>query len=237
MKTKISNILGVGLALLMVFSVAFALVPTKVAAAEGNMQWVSQPLPFGGAGSYNILANGTNVTEIAIGPDGTTIYAIDGIALLNAAGAIYKSADAGQSWAALPAIAAASAVAINNIAVAPDNPSVIAVTNLGAGTDQAWISTDGGVTWAQLPAPNTAGATMAFMDIEVGPARGGTIYGRDYVLATADNAITVLTGSLQILGETATWTNIAAPGAVVDFVACDMSPNFVGDRIVFGCWC
>ena len=162
-----------------------------------------------------------------------TIYAIDGTVNLNAANAIYKSTDGGYNWTGLPAIAGASAVAVNNIAVAPDNPCVVAVTNRGAGVDQAWVSNDGGFTWAQLPAPNGAAAAMGFLDIKVGPARGGTIYGRDYLAALADESVTVALGSLQILGETATWTNIAAPGAVADFTSCEMSPNFVVDRIVF----
>ena len=241
MKTKISNILGVGLALLMVFSVAFALVPAKEAqAAEGNMQWTAQPLP---TALYCILAANTNVTEIAVGPDGTTIYAINNSLNMSAASVaprfqLYKSIDGGQSWAgiATTAITGAPAAPLGNVAVAPDNPNVVAISTLntvGTAADVAFISTDGGVTWAQLPALNTAGVRMRITDLKVGPARGGTIYGRDYLVATADDAVTLLVGGLQIVGETATWTLVLALN-VADFVACEFSPNFVGDRIVFG---
>jgi len=48
----------------MVLSLAFALVPTKVTADEGNMQWVGQPLP---TAAYNVLATGTDVNEIVWG--------------------------------------------------------------------------------------------------------------------------------------------------------------------------
>ena len=214
MKTKISNILGVGLALLMVFSLAFALVPTKVEAAEGNMQWTVQPLP---TTLYFILANNTDVTEIAVASDGLTMYAIDGTEALDGSGAttipIYLSKDGGQSWLGLAGgIPGALAFPPANIAVAPDNPNVIAVSCFdvaGGQADVAYISTDGGVTWATLPPLQGATGAMRILDLKVGPARGGTIYGRDYMVATADDANTVTLSSLQILGETATWAIVA----------------------------
>jgi len=243
MKTKISNILGVGLALLMVFSVAFALVPTKATADEGNMQWVAQPLP---TALFAVLAANTNVSEIAVSPDGMTVYAINNSLNMSAASVtprfqLYKSVNGGQAWSGIDTslIAGAVAAPLGNVAVAPDNPNVVAISCLdvaGAAADVAFISTDGGVTWAQLPGLNGAAVTMRITDLKVGPARGGTIYGRDYAVATADDAITVLVGSLQILGETATWTLVSNGGVigVIDFVACEFSPNFVGDRILIG---
>jgi hypothetical protein len=244
MKTKISKIMGVGLALLMVFSLAFALVPAqKAQAAEGNMQWAAQPLP---TALYIQLASGTNVTEIAVGPDGTTIYAINNTINMNAAAAapvfqLYKSIDGGMSWAGIDTSGITGAVAapLGNVAVAPDNPGVVAISTLDAATaaaDSAFISTDGGVTWAALPALNGAAARMRITDLKVGPARGGTIYGRDYMVAIGDDGNTAARGGLEIVGETATWTIISNAGALgaIDFVACEFSPNFVGDRIVFG---
>jgi len=249
MKTKISRILGVSLALVMVFSLFGVFAPVKEAqAAEGEMQWVVQPLPTGGAAGFWKLAAGTDVTEFAIGPDGKTIYAIDGNAALSAANAIFKSTDGGLSWLGLTAVPGVNASnVVTNVAVAPDNPNVVAVTNrarLVGQQDQICISTDGGVTWAILPNPGIGAGVAEFlqiMDLKVGPARTGTIYGRDYVIAASDNRAGAVAGNagagssgLQIVGETATWTYIlgAVGAGTVDFTSVELSPNFIGDRIV-----
>ncbi|GEM_PF-4614385 len=244
MKTKLYKIISAGLALVLVFTLAFALLPTNVKADEGNMAWVGQPTPS--VLPFNMLANGTDVTEIAIGPDGMTMYAIDGNVNLTLANAIYKSADGGQTWNGLAAVPGALAMPPGNVAVAPDNPDVLAVSCFdagGAADDVVYISTDGGVTWATLPGLNNSGVANALRvtDLKVGPARGGTIYSRDYMVATAEDTTPAFAGgSLQILGETATWTVaddlgfINATGTHGDFVACEFSPNFVGDRIIFG---
>jgi hypothetical protein len=251
MKTKISKILGVSLALVLVFSLAFAILPSKAQADEGNMAWVGQPLP---TAAYAVLAAGTDVTEVAVGPDGMTMYAIDGTEALDGSGAtgisIYKSMDGGQTWLGLAAVPGAIAFPPGNVAVAPDNANVLAVAcfDVASGQDDiVYISTDGGVTWATLPAlvnNDVLAGALRVLDLKIGPARSGTIYGRDYMVATADDdtatAAGILAGSLQILGETATWTvadDLAAAantGTTADFIACEFSPNFVGDRIIFG---
>jgi hypothetical protein len=241
MKTKLSKILGVGLALVLVLGLLSVFAPVKeTEAALGEQVWLAQVLPTSGAAGYWKMGAGTDVTEYAFATtayDGV-MYAINGQALLSAASAIVKSPAGGMFWTGLPAIPGAANIPITNIAVAPDNSSVIAVTGgsnaapLGT-VDEAWISTDAGATWAQLPAPNNGGnaAFQRFLDIKVGPSRSGTIYGRDYAIAISDNRTGVLEGTLQILGETATWTNILAVGTE-DFTSCEISPNFIGDRIV-----
>ncbi len=240
MKTKLlSKVLGVGLALVLVLGLFSVFAPVKEAeAALGEQVWLAQTLPTSGAAGYWKMGAGTDVTEYAFATtafDGV-MYAINGNANLNAAATIVKSPAGGMFWTGLPAIPGAAAIPITNIAVAPDNSSVIAVTGgsnaapLGT-VDEAWISTDAGATWAQLPAPTGQTGLERFMDIKIGPSRSGTIYGRDYVLATSDNSVAVARGSLLILGETATWTNILAAGTE-DFTSCEISPNFIGDRIV-----
>ena len=165
-----------------------------------------------------------DVTDIAVAPDGTTIYIIGGNAL-------HKSTDGGVTFTGLtmpPAFVSPP----RTIAAAPDNPSVVAASD-SATSEAVWVSTNGGVTWAPLPALNGVAANMRIMDLQVGPARAGTILGRDYLVATADETAGVARGSFQIIGETASWVNIVAPGTA-DFTSCEFSSNFNGDFDVLG---
>jgi hypothetical protein len=219
----------------MVFSISFALIPTKAQAIEGEAQWNAQPLP---TGLYNKLANGTDVTEYAIASNGTTMYAIGGINL-SLANAIYKSLDAGLTWVGMPAIAGAQALPVTNIAVAPDNPDAVAVSAgsnaaANAAVDVVWISNNGGTTWAQLPAPNLSAANMRVRDLDVAQARVGTLFPHEYLIATSDNAAaTVTLGTLQIIGQGAAWVTVQA-GGTYDFTSCKLSPGYAGDRIAIG---
>jgi len=174
MKTKKLKILGVALTLMLVVSLFGFAVP--VAAQPGDISWVAQPLPGTGAAAGNVLVNGSDVTDIAVAGDGTTIYAINGAV---ATGAVYASTDAGQSFTLTPAPAA---VTLTAVAVAPDDPQAIAVTN-GA---LVYVSSNGGATWATLPgfAGVWVGATIT--DLAVGPVRAGTLLSREYAVAVAD---------------------------------------------------
>jgi hypothetical protein len=241
MKTKISRIMGVGLALLMVFSLALALMPAKEAKAiEGEVRWGLQPLP---TITYFKLALTSNVLEYAIASNGTTIYLITDNAVLNAAaGPVYKSLDGGTTWAQLPGIGTAAADLATNIAVAPDNPDAIAVScgsnNSLTGVDQVWVSNNGGTTWSALPAPllQTGTIEMRILDLKVAPARVGTLLPREYLIATSDNRDQNATlGTLQIIGQGSAWTQVADapyPAGTMDFVACEFSPGYAGDRVV-----
>jgi hypothetical protein len=184
------------------------------------------------------MALGTEITEFAISGDGMTIYAIDGKVKLNAAGAVYKSLDGGINWMPLPTIStSAGAIPVTNVAVAPDNPNIIAVSG-GSDTsnivDEVWMSNNGGTTWLKLPAPIGSAPTQRIMDLKVGPLPAGTTSGRDCLIATADNrAGNTSGGSLQIIGQTAAWVNVQA-GGTADFTSCEFLPSYDGDRIVLG---
>jgi hypothetical protein len=233
--------MGVGLALIMVLSLAFALMPAKEAQAiEGEQQWLAQ---VGPSATYLKMADGTNVTEYAIASDGTTIYLIDGTKNLTGA-AIYKSLDGGVTWVALPgptAAAGATAQLVTNIAVAPDNPDAVAVSSgsnvSGTGIDQVWVSQNGGTTWSLLPAPllQTGTTQMRIMDLKVAPARVGTLLPREYLIATSDNrAGNTTLGTLQIIGQGSAWTQVAdatVPAGTYDYTSCEFSPGYAGDRV------
>jgi len=244
-KLKISKILGVGLALVMVFSLMLGFMPAqKAQAVEGNMQWLAQTLP---SNTSQVLVRGTDVTDIAVGPDGTTIYAISNVASANTTAALYKSTNAGQSFTAIDLSTVVSGTTtltgnLSCVAVAPDNPNAVAfaVRYVGApDLDTVYISTTGGISWAALPAfaAPAAAATSIVTDLAVGPARSGTIFGREYMAALADLTVNVQTAAdVQIIGGGAAWASVGAAGAVCaglfDYMACQFSPSYVGDRTV-----
>jgi len=76
MKTKISKFLGVGLALIMVFSLAFALVPAQETEAAPAM-WTPEVTPGAGGAGTNTVRVASDVTDFAVASDGMTIYALD----------------------------------------------------------------------------------------------------------------------------------------------------------------
>jgi hypothetical protein len=162
-----------------------------------------------------------NVTDMGVAPDGGTIYIIGNNAL-------QKSTDGGSSFTELtmpPAFVSPP----RTLAVAPDDPNVVAASD-SATNETVWVSTNGGATWVQLPPLNGAAANMRIMGLQVGPVRAGAILARDYLVATADEAAGVALGSLQIIGQTTNWVNVALLGTA-DFTSCEFSPNFIVDRV------
>ena len=228
MKSKKSRILGVALTLAMLASLFVFAVP--VAAEPGNMEWLTQTLP---TATDLVMNNGSEPVDFAVANDGTTIYAIDTNVLINASGAILKSTDAGQSWTATSIPSGATANITKYIAVAPDNPLAVAVVEVGIGPPNlVHISNNGGITWATLPAFGTAAEVR---DIAVGPARSGTIFGREYVVALADPANAVALGDVQIIGGSAAWATAGNAGVAngqYDYMAVEFSIGFLGDRCV-----
>jgi len=225
MKT-LNKIWSVGLTLALVLTLLAFAAPQSVEAAPGNMTWSAQSVP---SATGSVLINGSNVTDIAVANDGSTVYAIDGQTVTTAAapgGAVYKSANNGQSFTRLTA--PAIGVTLVAIAVAADNPEIIAVTD-GA---NVYTSSNGGTTWSTLPAHGVA--TVTIMDVAVGPARSGTLLGREYAIALAFNTTALTTnGDVLIIGGNATWTTVG--GAIFgtnDYMTVAFSPNFVGDRCV-----
>jgi hypothetical protein len=246
--------MGVGLALVLVFGLTFALMPAKEAKAdEGDMQWLAQPGPGNGA-TFNVLTLGSDVLEFAVAADGATMYAIDGTAQMGAnpaaaPAALYKSPNAGQQWIPIDLRTVADNAGVSpvlrplgNVAVAPDNPNVVAISvrrAFGSTADEVFISTNGCITWTVLPLLAGTAATQKVVDLKVGPARGGTLLGREYLAATAGEALAIGGGGcLQIIGATAAWQDVGTGGSATlntfDFAACEFSPGYVGDRIVVG---
>ena len=235
MKKKFNKILGVALTVAMLASLFVFAAP--VAADEGNMQWLAQPLP---TGLFNVLVNGANAavpTHFVVGPDGSTIYAINSALLANAAGSILKSVDGGQSFLAITAPGDANGP-LKYVAISPTNSSVVAVTEdqpaAAGATDNVYVSTNGGVTWTTLPTINAVAGNANIMGLGISPDRTDSLFNRDYVVAVADSVGAAFAGAqgLQIIGATpaAGWVNFGT--AARDYLAVAFSPNYLGDHAV-----
>jgi len=236
MKKRILKIWGIGLTLVLVASLfGFAL---PVSAAVGNMAWKAQPLP---TSTYKVLANGSDVTDIAVAGDGSTVYAIDANVSCNVSGAILYSTNSGSSFTACAIPTDATGGPPVAISVAPDNPDAIAVIE-NITIDLVHTSNDGGVTWSTLPAFGTNWASSVALDVAVAPARSSILLGREYAVAVSDlggsaTATAGQNGDVLIIGATADWQsagkNETTPiMGTYDYVAVAFTPNFVGDRCV-----
>jgi hypothetical protein len=179
-----------------------------------------------------------NVTDMAVGPDGKTIYIIASKCTNSIA--VYKSTDGGSNFVecTMPSGFAAPPRAI---AVAPDKPDKVAVvdsTPANAGVTEGgtvWVSNTGGQIWEAFPrVPNvSAAATTAITDIAIGPPRIGMMYGRNYLVCSRDLGDWV-TGRVHTFGAGDVWEDLALgfPIYPMDFTSCRFSPGFVKDRCI-----
>lgn len=241
MKTKISKILGVGLALIMVFGLAFALVPTQKAEAQLSTnpnQWQVQAIP--GVATNSLRAG--DVSSLAVANDDATMYAVDATL---ATGAILKTNSAGAIWAPVTNPPWAAGARARLIAVSPDNPQAIAVCDNTLGTaafaaGTIYISNNGGTSWGVLPGvpglSPTATSVPTVTALAVGPTRAGTILGRDYAVAVADATATFVDGGdIFYCGLNTAWTTCVGAGFAIDtidFTSVAFTPSFVGDRVL-----
>lgn len=179
-----------------------------------------------------------NITDIAVAPDGETIYIIAG--KCSDSVTVYKSTDGGSSFAecTMPsdftAPARAIAVApddVNRVAVVDSTPAEVGVYEGGT----VWISKTGGESWEVfLPfsrVPNSSAvASTVITDIAIGPTRPGMIHGRNYLVCSGDS-VEGVSGGVHTIGTGDDWEDlkIGFPIYPMDFTSCRFSPNFSSD--------
>jgi len=230
MKIKFFKIFGVALTVALLASLFGFAVPVSAL----PIQWAAETIP--GAAGNVILAS--DVTDMAVASDGS-IYAVDA-----QGNRFLKAAAGGRSFTDLTAgLAALYTAPARLVAVAPDNPNVVAIVDslaAAAGVSaagQVYLSTDGGVTWAALPlVPDTAAAANTVRDIAISPAVPGAALGRHYAVAvTADADADVTDGGLFILGPTLAFALVGGLAAdTYDCTSVAFSPNYIGDRTIVG---
>jgi hypothetical protein len=143
MKSKISKILGVGLMVAMLASMFVVGTP----ASASTLGWGAEITPNLQT-TENILLSGSNIVDLAMAGNGTTIYAVTG--------ALYKSLNSGASWT----LVTTAPSGITKVAIAPDSTdgSVLAVI---ADTNKVYYSIDGGAVWTALADLNPVNDTVA----------------------------------------------------------------------------
>jgi photosystem II stability/assembly factor-like uncharacterized protein len=232
MKTKLSHILGVSLAVMLVFGLAFALVPTKEAEAQAwtANQWSAINIP----GVANNIRLAADCDFIAVGNDGATFYAVD-----NQGNLLYKSTNAGLTWVNVTPAVPAFAFDLLGLAVAPDDVNCVAVADANS---VVYISTNGAATWSTLPALNTVAGFVTgttVQDIAVSPA---TLAGREWMVCTGNAGDALSDGNVFIFGTVVAplaWSEYGGStgfGGVdplgQDFISCAFSPNYGNDSTI-----
>jgi len=225
MKKKISKIWGVGLVVVLVTSLLLAAAPVSA----GDQAWSAETLP-GATGKLIILDS--DVTDVAVAADGTTIYVID--SQLDP-GLGYKSTDGGNTWTSM------TLHGDNDdplaIAVAPDDADIVAI--IDGTSDEVYVSVNGGTSFSDLgkPKEGALGEATILYDVAVSPADAGI----HYIAAAGtegDSEPNVwyfnLEGTPDQWKETSTGA-VALGEADTDtdaYYAVAFSPNFPSDKVM-----
>ena len=215
MNKKISRILGVGLSavLLVTLAIGMAVVPASGASAA----WSAQTIP---SATGTVIAN-VPITHVAVSPDGSTIFAVDG----GATPTIYRSTNGGTTFTAATT---APATAVTAITVSPSfavDSTVYAAANVVAGNGRLFASTDGGATFVQVAA-DIVGETITSISLSPNFAVDGLL-----VVGTTDPVATQF-GDVYALGFPLTFGLTSMALAAADVSAVTFSPNYPSDRTI-----
>jgi hypothetical protein len=201
--------------------------------------------PISTPGSYSdrndILTPG-EINGIAAASDGNTIYALD---IPNAMGlpapipGIWKSVDTGISWSPRPTVHLCAAVPaptlpVMDIAVAPDNPDLVAavcLNSLGTLRGEVYFSDDGGATWLYSgPVPWIHGAGEQIGDVAVSSGyNANNVLVHDVIIGSRHPANGVADGEIYVWRYPG-FSGWKAQGfSLGDVIVVRPSPNYAED--------
>ncbi len=168
-----------GLALTITLAITTLALPAPTQA--GTLQWTLIDTP---GNAFNVIVSPSEINFLAVAPDGITIYAID-----TPHNKVYKSTNGGVAWDNITSglTSVGAIMPAWNVAIAPDNPNIVAVvTSVGGLPRNVFFSIDGGTTWqdTSCPATSNIGALDISMnyknyDMVIGTrtgAGGGKVY-------------------------------------------------------------
>jgi hypothetical protein len=135
------------------------LTPSQAFTVSGVVPPQAQNLPLVPGGGGGLMLIGADVSRIAVGGDGLTIYALD-----STSSRLYRSTTAGIDWRDISSALGAAAPWID-LAVAPDDPGFIAVVT--GGGSQVHISGDSGATFQSTGVTSYLGAGQAVRCIAI----------------------------------------------------------------------
>ena len=152
----------------------------RVLAEPEVLRWTRIDTP-GSVLSKNDVVSSSEISRIALGSDGRTLYVVDTANSDNTTGgkALYKSLDQGISWSdklgkslyESMTTAEQDKFRIWDVAVAPDDADFVAVvTNNGTSywPRNVWLSTNGGVKWENIRCPATENISAIDISMDYG---------------------------------------------------------------------
>lgn len=181
------------------------------------------------AGSQLLILVGSQVNRIAVGCDGKTIYALD-----SSNAQLYKSDHSGYGWNIISA-GIAGAATWDELAVAPDDPDIVAVVT-NARTE-VYMSIDGGTNFHVTGLGGKLGAGERVQCLAISPCYGtpsrelavGTATGNGGGKVWVDIVNHFASGWQDISTGATGWLPTAPAISGTDVFAIEYSPAFAAD--------
>jgi hypothetical protein len=219
MKNRILKILGVGLTLALLASLMVSALPVTA----DQLEWDTESGMPSTSTTSNHLVAGSNVADLAVADDDTTIYAV-----LGTNNFAYKSTDKGKKWNRLSKDFGFSP---DLVAVAPDDSTLAVVAD--AGGNNVWVTTNGGSTWTDLALTGMAqindlaisSASAGVHYIAAAGIQGGAGVVQYFNLGSSVPSWTAASGWGGFAGAEAVWALAFSPAFASDKVMVAVSEN------------
>ncbi len=216
--------------IIFIFFILMIISPMKqtspVLATTPVLQWQRLNTPQDGAAGHYVLMYNSEVNRIAIGNDNKTIYALD-----SQNNRLYKSSDSGYTWVDLSGRIAGGA-SWNEIAIAPDNASIIAVVT--DNRKKVYLSIDGGNNFVNTNPILNSSEVITTIAISISyPGQGSKAW--DIAVGTSTNSgngrIFILSLGLAFIPWKDISTGVSGWGNV-DVFALTFSPKYPIDKTI-----
>jgi hypothetical protein len=226
MKKTLKRIWGIGLVVVLLSSLFIVAAP----ASAGNYAYTTAGnLPTGITDTILAPAAGFGILDVA--QSGDTIWATGRASTTDY---LYRSTNGGASWAKVTPTIAPAMGTWSLIAVAPDDPNVVAiVATANTTTNNVYLSNNGGVTFSEFTGLATGANINAISISPQGLYRYVAVGGHDGTVAASANNSYLAHWPLGALAPQ--WTALAIPAPVGtsttdDVEALQYSTNWLADQ-------